>query len=317
MFTLNSSLKYYNLSIKETADPLLPAILKKGAVIGLAPLAGPFRDEPYEQGITLLRDHGFTVKTLKPTTSHSYLAGSDEERIAIFHELWKDPDVTGILAIRGGYGTMRLLNHIDFDLIRTHPKPLIGFSDISVFNNVLTEHTGLITFHGPNLTTLGQCDKESLQHFFQSLTRMTPFEVKSPVEVLRNGQAEGRLAGGNLTSMNHLLGTPFELSFDDKILILEDLNEPPYALDRLFYQLFLAGKFDKLQGLILGNFSDCGAIEDLWDMVLHLLNETSFPIWGNFPVGHAEQNRIWPIGAMAKMDSSTRTLSYPEQVMMA
>jgi muramoyltetrapeptide carboxypeptidase len=69
--------------------------------------------------------------------------------------------------------------------------------------------------------------------------------------------------------------------------------------------------------LILGNFSDCGAIEDLWDMVLHLLNETSFPIWGNFPVGHAEQNRIWPIGAMAKMDSSTRTLSYPEQVMMA
>ena len=211
---------------------------------------------------------------------------------------------------------MRLLNSIDLDLIRTHPKALIGFSDISGFNNVLNEETGLITFHGPNLTTLNQCDKESLSYFFHSLTRMTPFEIKAPIEVLRNGQGQGSLAGGNLSTINHLLGTPFDLDFDQKVLILEDLNEAPYAVDRLFYQLFLAGKLNKLQGLILGDFSDCGAIENIWQMILDLLKETDFPIWGNFPVGHGEENRIWPIGAQVKMDSNTGTLTYTEQVML-
>ncbi|MDA3970236.1 MAG: LD-carboxypeptidase [Desulfobulbaceae bacterium] len=302
--------------MQETLKPLLPPTLKKGDTIGLAPLAGPFQDGPYQKGLTILRDLGFTVKTLQTSTPQAYLAGSDAERLAIFHELWKDPEVAGILGIRGGYGTMRLLDNIDFDLIRTHPKPLIGFSDISGFNNVITERTGLITFHGPNLTTLDQCDKESLACFFHTLTSMAPFAAKNSIEVLRSGHARGVLAGGNLTTLNHLLGTPFELNFDGKILILEDINEPPYALDRLFYQLFLAGKLSKLQGLILGDFSHCGETEDLWKMVLDLLKDTPFPIWGNFPVGHGEQNILWPIGGTAEMDSGTGLLSYPEQVMV-
>ncbi len=302
--------------MNETVSALLPRTLKRGDTIGLAPLAGPFQAAPYAKGISILRDHGFTVKTLHTATPHPYLAGSDAERLDIFHELWRDPEVAGILAVRGGYGTMRILDGIDLELIRTQPKPLIGFSDICGFCNVITEKTGLITFHGPNLTTLDLCNKESLDYFFHTLTRMTPFELKGGIEILRSGQGKGVLTGGNLATLNHLLGTPFDLDFDHKILILEDLNEAPYAVDRLFYQLFLAGKLQHLQGLILGDFSQCGGIEDIWKMVLDLLKDTAFPIWGNFPVGHGAQNRIWPIGGMAKMDSGTGLLSYPEQVMM-
>jgi muramoyltetrapeptide carboxypeptidase len=300
----------------ETANTLLPTTLKKGDTIGLAPLAGPFSEETYQQGVTILHEHGFKVKTMHPTTPSAYLAGSDRERLDIFHTLWKDPEVAAVLSVRGGYGTIRLLNNLDFELIKTHPKPLIGFSDISGFCNVIEQQTGLVTFHGPNLTTLCQCDKESLYSFFHTLTRMVPFEIKdSSLEVIRRGTATAPLAGGNLTTINQLLGTPFELNFDGTILILEDINEPPYALDRLFYQLHLAGKLSKLKGLILGNFSGGGGVEDLWQMVLDLVAEHHYPIWGNFPTGHKEQNRLWPIGAVAKMDSETAVLSFTDRVM--
>lgn len=300
----------------ETVNTLLPTTLKKGATIGLAPLAGPFSEETYQQGVTILQEHGFKVKTMHPTNPTAYLAGSDSERLDIFHTLWKDPEVAAVLSVRGGYGTIRLFNNLDFELIKEHPKPLIGFSDISGFCNVIEQQTGLITFHGPNLTTLCQCDRESLHSFFHTLTRMVPFDIKDPtLEVIRGGTATAPLAGGNLSTISHLLGTPFELNFDGKILILEDINEPPYALDRLFYQLHLAGKLGKLKGLILGDFSGGGGREEVWKMVLDLAFEHQYPIWGNFPSGHKGQNRLWPIGAVAKMDSSTGTLSYVNQVM--
>lgn len=299
----------------KTAKTLVPVTLKKGDTIGLAPLAGPFMAEPYQQGITILREHGFKVKVLQPAKPSPYLAGSDEERLDIFHKLWKDEEVACVLAIRGGYGTIRLLAGLDFELIRQYPKPLIGFSDISGFANIITQKTGLTTFHGPNLTTLCTCNKESLHSFFHTLTRMVPFEIKANIEVVRDGNGVGQLAGGNLTTLNHLMGTPYSPDFTGKILILEDINEAPYAIDRLFYQLYLAGKLQGLAGLILGEFSQCGAIEDIWQMVLDLLQDTSYPIWGNFPVGHGKYNLTWPIGAVAKMDSNHTVLSYVEQVM--
>ncbi len=301
--------------MQETANSPLPISLKKGDTIGLAPLAGPFQAEPYQQGITILRDHGFKVKTLQTAKPSRYLAGSDEERLAIFHELWKDEEIAGILAIRGGYGTIRLLDGLDFELIRNYPKPLIGFSDISGFANVITNQTGLTTFHGPNLTTLCQCDKDSIYSFFHTLTRMVPFEIKGNIEIVRSGNGKGRLAGGNLSTLNHLLGTPYEPDFSEKILILEDINEAPYAVDRLFYQLYLAGKLKNLAGLILGDFGQCGVIEDIWQMTLDLLHDSNYPIWGNFPVGHGEQNMIWAIGGMAQMDSGNGVLTFVEQIM--
>jgi muramoyltetrapeptide carboxypeptidase len=145
---------------------------------------------------------------------------------------------------------------------------------------------------------------------------MVPFEIKGSVEILRSGTAQGALAGGNLATINHLLGTPFELNFDNKILILEDINEAPYAIDRLIYQLYLAGKFKHLKGLILGDFSDCGDIETIWQMILDLLTNTTYPIWGNFPVGHQKQNILYPVGGIAQMDSTNGVLSYHERVMV-
>lgn len=297
-----------NATIKR---PLLPPTLQKKDVIGLAPLAGPHQEEDFRKGAAIIRDFGFRTKTLNPRQSLPFLAGSDQERLGIFHELWKDPEVKAIMAIRGGYGTLRLLEQLDYDLIRQTPKTLIGFSDISALLNVITEKTGLITFHGPNLTTLAHSDKHSLEGMIQSLSQPLPAAIKPRgLEIIRAGKAEGILVGGNLATLAHLLATPFQPHWHDKIVFLEDVGEAPYRIDRLLTQLSLAGSLRAIGGLILGQFTNCGDQEMIWQRAAELTRDEAMPIWGNFPVGHGHQNHPLAIGSQVLMDSDTGTLSW-------
>lgn len=291
--------------------PIRPPALKAKDVIGLAPLAGPHMEEDFHKGAAILHELGFQTKTLTPRTSLPFLAGSDQERLEIFHGLWKDPEVKAIMAIRGGYGTLRLLDLLEYDIFRETPKTLIGFSDISAFLNVITEKTGLITFHGPNLTTLARSDKYSLEVMIQNLTLPLPPPLKAGnLEVIRAGKAQGVLAGGNLATLTHLLGTPFQPRWQDKILFLEDVGEAPYRIDRLLTQLALAGSLKSIGGLILGGFSNCGDEETIWQRVAELTYDENIPVWGNFPVGHGQQNLALPIGSEVVMDSQAGTLSW-------
>ncbi len=291
--------------------PLLPPALKANDVIGLAPLAGPHQDEDFHKGAAILREFGFQTKTLTPRASLPFLAGSDQERLDIFHGLWKDPEVKAIMAIRGGYGTLRILDQLDYDIIRETPKTLIGFSDISALLNVITAKTGLITFHGPNLTTLARSDKHSLEVMLQSLTRPLPPPIRAgKLEIIRSGKAQGMLVGGNLATLTHLLATPFHPHWQDKILFLEDVGEAPYRIDRLLTQLALAGSLSNIRGLILGTFSNCGEQEMIWQRVAELTKDQDMPLWGNFPVGHGQQNLVMPIGSQVVMDSDKGTLSW-------
>jgi len=302
--------------MQETAEQgtsLFPFALRKGDTIGLVAPAGPWDEDEFARGVQILVQYGFKVKIARDLAAKdSYLAGSDQHRTAIFHEIWRDPEVRAVLAVRGGYGSLRILPAIDYPLILNQPKVFIGFSDITALHCAIFKETGLVTFHGPMVTTLAKHDKESLLSFFETLTSGTCRPITTPsVEILKSGQAAGRLIGGNLTTLVHLLSTPFEVSWRDKIVFLEDVGEAPYRIDRMLSHLKMAGRFTGIRGLILGSFTNCGDQEMIWSRVMDLFRDEDLPIWANFPIGHGKQNMIVPVGSEANMDSATGTLSFP------
>ncbi|MBU0964880.1 MAG: LD-carboxypeptidase [Proteobacteria bacterium] len=297
----------------EQAPSLFPRALRRGDTIGLVAPAGPWDEEEFARGVQILDQYGFKVKIARDlTTRENYLAGPDRHRADIFHEIWRDPEVNAVLSVRGGYGSLRILAAIDYELIREQPKIFIGFSDITALHSAILQQTGLTTFHGPMVTTLAKIDKESLLSFFDTITSGTcrPITTRS-VEILKSGQASGRLIGGNLNTAVHLLATPFEVSWRDKIVFLEDVGEAPYRIDRMLTHLKMAGRFAGIRGLILGSFTNCGDQEMIWARVMELFGDENLPIWANFPIGHGKQNMIVPVGSEARMDSSTGTLSFP------
>ncbi len=296
-----------------SAGPLLPQSLVKGDTIGLVAPAGPIGDiDRFHSGIRLIEEFGFQVKFERDIERRKeYLAGSDQHRLKEFHDLWADNEVKAILAVRGGYGSLRMVSSLDMDLIRQHPKMLIGFSDICVLLTAFLKQTNLVGFHGPMVTTLPGCNRSSIQAFFNAITGRAADRIKpTELEILSPGQAEGRLFGGNLTTLVHLLGTPYELSWDNSILFLEDVNEAPYRIDRILTHLKEAGKLEKINGIILGKFQDCGDEGIIWNRILELMGENKIPIWSNFPSGHCENNQILPLGIPVQMDSANGTLLF-------
>jgi len=298
-----------------------PPPLKKGDTIGLIAPAGPLQNKDgFVAGVKLLREAGFEVKFspgLELSTGGGYLAGTDRERVDEFHKFWADPEVKALLAVRGGYGSLRIAEALDMNLIRRQPKILVGFSDISVLLTTIFKKTGLVTFHGPVLTSLVKNDRESIQLFFETITGRFPSKIKAKgIEILKTGRAKGRLVGGNLTSLVHLLASPHELSWDNTILFIEDVGEAPYRIDRMLTHLYQAKRLDNLGGLLLGSFrmdmeqnnSDENGYDAIWNRVLELFLKKNIPVWGKFPVGHGLQNYTLPLGIEAEMDSSSGSL---------
>ena len=297
--------------------PIFAAPLKKGDTVGIIAPAGPVRNESdFSAGLKILHELGFKTRYQNDILRHhDYLAGTDQERLAELHELWRDPEVKAILAVRGGYGCLRLLPGLDFALIRQQPKILIGFSDLTVLLSAIRQQTGLITFHGPMLTTLPRSDRDSREAFFNLLTGRPRPEIKiKRLEILKSGQARGRLLPGNLTSLVDLIGTPWEPDWRDTIVVLEDIGEAPYRIDRLLTHLRAAGRLEQIAGLILGDFDQCGDVELIWQRTLELLTHQPIPVWANFPCGHGSRNQILPVGAEAYFDSSASSLTILEQL---
>lgn len=287
-----------------------PPLLKRGDTIGLAAPAGPIREEVFRDGLQLLRACGVKkVKHAPDICRHqNYLAGSDQRRLEELHQLWDDDEVKAIVAVRGGYGCARLLSRLDFDLIGRKPKALIGFSDLTILLNAIHQRTGLVTFHGPMLSTLVRDGRASCEAMLNELTAhgQEDLTIKG-LEVLRPGQAQGRLIGGNLTCLVQLLATPYEPSWEGAILLLEEVNESAYRVDRLLTQLSLSGRLDQVAGVILGEFlgSDTRNLNELelvWQRTLELTSDTT-PVWANFPAGHGQRNILLPIGRQVRMES--------------
>ncbi len=296
-----------------TANLIIPTRLERGDTIGLVAPAGPIlKEEEFTAGVRLLQEMGFKVKFNRNITRRdNYLAGADQVRVVEFHDLWRDPEVKVVLAARGGYGSLRMLPHLDMNLIRKHPKIFVGFSDITVLLTAIYKKTGLVTFHGPMVSTLAKIDKLYLEAFFEILTGRQPENFKpKDLEILRAGNAKGRLVGGNLTNLAHLVATPHELDWQGAVLFLEDVGEDTYRIDRMLTHLHAAGRLQHISGLILGHFTECGDQEKIWSRALELLADSSIPIWANFPCGHGPQNHILPLGIEAKMDSNAGKLHF-------
>lgn len=294
--------------------PLHPTPLKKGDTIGIIAPAGQLQDKTrFMRGVGVLHDMGFQVKFPRDLWPGSeYLADSDDNRGYEFNSLLRDEEVNGLISMRGGYGCLRMLDKIDIASVARNPKILVGFSDITILQNYLYEQTGLVSLHGPVVTSLSEVTRDALASFYYCLTNMRPHSIGSKhIEILRDGpDIAAPLIGGNLASLVTLLGTRYDFSWDNKIVFLEDTNEPAYKIDRMLTQLKLAGKLDNIAGLILGDFSTSASRDEteklhyrelVWSRVLELCPSHSMPVWGNFPSGHCSWNLTFPLGAVAEM----------------
>ncbi len=303
--------------------PLSPTPLKKGDCIGIFAPAGQLQDATrFMQGVRVLEEMGFRVKyppRLWP--GPDYLADSDDNRGEEFNRLVQDKEVKGIIAMRGGYGCLRMLDTIDIALVADNPKVLVGFSDITILQNYLYAQVGLVCLHGPVVTSLGDATEDALASLSYCLTNTKAHGIgPGRIEVLRDGpRVSAPLIGGNLASMVSLLGTRYDFSWDNKIVFLEDINEPAYKIDRMFTQLKLAGKLDKIAGLILGNFSTSTGSSEIAavhyrqvisNRVLELCSGRLLPIWGNFPSGHYPGSLTFALGAPVVMERNIPRLLF-------
>ena len=200
--------------------------------------------------------------------------------------------------------------------IKKNPKIFIGFSDLTVLLAAIHRRTKLVAYHGPVVTTLVSIDKQSQKSFFATLTGTASSYVRpTRLKVLKAGRAAGVLRGGNLTTLTHTIGTPYEIAWDNTVLFIEDIGEAPYRLDRLLTHLDKAGRLLKVKGLILGTFSDENRKENkvmqktVQHRIMELLGESDIPVWADFPVGHGSRNLTLPVGVEVEMDSAAKILS--------
>jgi muramoyltetrapeptide carboxypeptidase len=292
--------------------PIRPPRLEPGDTIGIVAPASPFDADLFDEGIKTLESMGY--RTYVPDDlfeRNGYLAGSDGHRIDIFHRLWADSKIRAIVCARGGYGSMRLLPFLDFSLIQKNPKIIFGLSDISALLSAIYSKTGLVTFHGPMITTLANAPLETREAMIAAISPHQPHKVEmNNGTKIRSGSASGRICGGNLNTLNHLMGTPFAPDFRGHLLFLEDRGEKPYRIDRMLTQMKHADCFQNLAGLILGNFIDCGSPQEIIRIFTDAFDDVSIPIVAGCEAGHGKQNLTIPLGLEATLDADNCRLSY-------
>lgn len=289
-----------------------PARLGPGARIGVVAPAGPFDRDTFERGTNSLKDLGFEV-FIPPglLDANGYLAGSDQHRAKFINQLFVDKSIDAIICARGGYGSIRILPLLDYQAIADNPKIFIGFSDITVLLTVLADRCGLVTFHGPVVTSLADAPAATGHFLVQAVSSAAKVEIKVAGGIIINaGSRSGIVCGGNLTTLCHLIGTPYAPSFGNKILFLEDRAEAPYRIDRMLVHMKLAGCFENLAGIALGSFVNCGPLDDIYTIVAETFQDEALPILGGFDVGHGKNNLTLPFGIEATLDADAHTLSY-------
>ncbi|MDX2447983.1 MAG: LD-carboxypeptidase [Desulfobacterales bacterium] len=300
------------------AKIIKPARLSPGDVIGIVAPAGPFEIELFERGVAAIKKMGFEV--LIPENLQNpvrYLAGTDAHRASLLSDLFNSPDINGIICARGGYGSIRILDRIDYDQLRQHPKIFLGFSDISALLSAIAARGDLVVFHGPNITTLGMATPQTKASFYRAVTSDQPLDIKSEKpRVVSPGKCTGIVSGGNLTTLCHLLGTPYSPTYRGRILVLEDTGEASYRIDRMLFQMRMAGCFQGVSGVVLGSFQDCGNYEGICEITSDFFEDIQIPILGGFEIGHGKDNLTLPMGIRATLDTDQGALVYHEAALV-
>ncbi len=300
--------------------------LKFGDTIGLIAPSGAMRTEgAIERAIAETERMGFKVKLGESAgKKYGYLSGTDDIRARDINAMFADDEVDAIFCIRGGYGAMRILDKLDYDLIAKHPKIFVGFSDITALHIALLNECNLATFHAPMAVgwSSGPLDDFSRESMYKALMHAEPMgELTNPPEfpkqTVNPGKAEGVLVGGNLMLITSSLGTPWEIDTKDRIIFIEEVGERTYCVDRMLTQLRLAGKFDDCAGVVFGDFADC-PIEypefglTLEEIIRDVVAPCSKPIFTGLRCGHCTPKLTLPLGVKCRMDADECTLTVLE-----
>jgi muramoyltetrapeptide carboxypeptidase len=291
---------------------IIPPLLASGDCVGIVAPAShiPKGNEEYiEKGLERLRAKGFQVR-YSPSLlkrKHLYLAGKDQERAEELMEMFLDPDVKAILCARGGYGAQRIIPYLNPNRIRSHPKPFVGCSDITVLLIYLVQQCLITPFHGPNIATrqFVEGEDEMAKSLKQALTTSVPIgEVRCTI--LRQGEAQGEIMGGCLSSLVTTVGTPYEPDLQGKILFVEDVNEPPYKIDRMLTHLKSSRMLEGIRGVIFGQMPGCDTEHGLLrEVIVDALATIEGPILFGFPSGHGPRNITIPLGVPIRVQGGT------------
>ena len=295
-----------------------PPRLRRGDTVALVAPAGPVPEELLEAGIAQLRAWDLDVRVGKHVLDRhprlDYLAGTDADRATDLQEAWCDPQVSAVLCVRGGYGSLRMIDHLDFaELAAAGPKLLVGSSDITALHEVFAAELGLVTIFAPMVATKAFVhDEKARDHLRRTLfepqgvTILTGRSARTMVP----GRALGITYGGNLSLLAGSLGAGRAARPPERgIALLEDVTEEPYRLDRFLIQLIRAGFFQRATGIVLGSWTDCGEVDAVYGMLENLLGDLGVPILWDLGFGHCEAQRTIPLGVAAELDADAQRLS--------
>ncbi|HEX9656777.1 MAG TPA: LD-carboxypeptidase [Bacteroidota bacterium] len=306
-------------------NPIKPPALRNGDLIGIVSPASPVDDSTkIEKGVRYLESHGYrTIIGTHAQEKNGYLAGFDKDRADDLHQMFLKKEVRAIIAVRGGYGTPRLLSLLDYSIIKRNPKILVGFSDLTALQLAIWKHVRMITFHGPMLASdmAGTIDPYTEEMFWRLVSSKKAIGninlSENDTITLAAGRAKGILLGGNLSLLVNLVGTPHCPNFRNSLLFVEEVGEEPYRVDRMLVQLREAGILKNASGFLAGQFADCvpkdskpsASVNELFSQCADLLDK---PFLSNLPFGHVPRKLTLPIGLQATLDAGKRNLQFVE-----
>ena len=288
----------------------IPAYLKKGDTIGITCPAGFMAPEKIEVCVHTLKQWGYKVKVGRTLHSQSknYFSGTDEERLTDFQQMLDDDSINAILCGRGGYGTGRIIEKIDFKKFRKKPKWIVGFSDITILHTHILSNYNTATLHAPMAAAFADAGVESkaIQSLEAALTGKTARYIIPSTTYNKPGEAIGGLLGGNLALLAHVVGSPSDINTKNNILFIEDTGEYLYNIDRMLYQLKQSGKLKHLAGLVVGGFTDTKDTQrpfgkNIYEIVCEIIQEYTYPVCFDFPVSHDKENYALKTGVQWRL----------------
>ncbi len=308
-------------SLIETGNQVtIPKAISPNSTIAITAPASPASIGEVNPMINLFKKMGCKVlvgnTVLKQKRYSSYLSASDEERANELMSFFENKDVDAIIAARGGYGVTRILDKLDYNLIKANPKILVGFSDITALILAIYKKSLLVGYHGPVASSeMNILTKDSFLKTLVSQYLEKPYTVTIPeMKTITKGTAIGRLTGGNLTMVVNTIGTDYEIETEGAILFLEETKEEPYKIDRMLTHLHLAGKFSKCNGIMLGNFDYLNSRRNFFpgrsftalEILIDRFKEMSIPVVYGMPFGHMKSKLTLPVGISAKIDTENK-----------
>ncbi len=308
-----------------------PKKLQKGDTIGvISPSSPSEKKSEVVRGREMLEELGYNVVLSRNLNrTKGFVAGSEEDRASDFNEMFKREDIDAVFVTQGGYGSAQIINHIDFELVRSNPKIFVGFSDITSLHLAIQKFADLVTFHGPGMSRFNseELTDYTREHFFKALSSDEPIgEIKlaNPKKWINrfgSGCVEGAVTGGNLTLTCASLGTPYEIDCKGKILLLEDLDTEPWTFDHMLSHLRNAGKLRDAAGIIVGECLNCVPFKynpgynvdtSLEDVLEYYLAPLGVPVLYGLPLGHTDDLATLPLGIRARLDADSKTFTVLE-----